>query len=177
MINFVRRTSAPDKSNKYYIRKASGGYSPCLIGKPNADGNKSALANCVGYAWGRVAEYLDNPLIKIGYQNMAVTSGSGLYHLCIRMEEGRRGMKRNISQLRAISYSMTKRTQKQAIMDLLENYGIIWKDYVEKTGYKGSPVRLLTDVRNGSKSTLQKVTEVKEWRECRDLMIQKGYII
>ena len=86
-------------------------------------------------------------------------------------------MKRNISQLRAISYSMTKRTQKQAIMDLLENYGIIWKDYIEKTGYKGSPVRLLTDVRHGSKSTLQKVNEVKEWRECRDLMIQKGYII
>ena len=80
MINFVRRTSAPDKSNKYYIRKASGGYSPCIIGKPNADGNKSALANCVGYAWGRVAEYLDNPLIKIGYQNMAGTHPVDAHH-------------------------------------------------------------------------------------------------
>lgn len=49
------RTSKPGKGNKYYIRKASGGWSPCIKGKP-ADKDCDALANCVAYAIGRVNE-------------------------------------------------------------------------------------------------------------------------
>ena len=71
MITFTPRSSAPAKDNKYYIRKAYGGYSPCIVGKPRYDGERSALANCVGYAWGRVAEICNNPLIKIGYSSMS----------------------------------------------------------------------------------------------------------
>lgn len=71
MITFTPRSSVPAKDNKYYIRKAYGGYSPCIVGKPRYDGERSALANCVGYAWGRVAEICNNPLIKIGYPSMS----------------------------------------------------------------------------------------------------------
>ena len=71
-MKFKRRTTAPENSNKYYIRKLFGGYSPCIAGLPNAIGSlKSSLANCVGYAWGRSAEICNNPLLKIGYQGVA----------------------------------------------------------------------------------------------------------
>lgn len=49
------RTTKPGAGNKYYIRKASGGYSPCITGKPK-DANCNVLANCVGYALGRFNE-------------------------------------------------------------------------------------------------------------------------
>lgn len=72
MIKFTMRDRQPDASNPYYIRKAFGGYSPCIAGVPNAIGQqKSALSNCVGYAWGRVAEICNNRLIKIGFPSMA----------------------------------------------------------------------------------------------------------
>lgn len=42
------RTTKPGAGNKYFIRKANGGYSSCIQGKPtNKDCN--VLANCVGY--------------------------------------------------------------------------------------------------------------------------------
>lgn len=81
MITFVRRTFAPASDNKYYIRKSAGGYSPCIAGKPNMLGSeKSALANCVGYAWGRVAEITKNPLIKIGFNAMSGTHPVDAHH-------------------------------------------------------------------------------------------------
>ena len=49
------RTSKPGKGNKYYITKKSGGWSPCIKGKPT-DKNCDVLANCVGYAVGRFNE-------------------------------------------------------------------------------------------------------------------------
>lgn len=49
------RTTKPGKGNKYYIRKANGGYSPCIAGKPT-DKDCNVLANCVGYAIGRFNE-------------------------------------------------------------------------------------------------------------------------
>lgn len=72
MITFTPRMTIPSSDNKYYIRKDFGGYSPCIAGKPNAIGGaKSALANCVGYAWGRIAEITKNPLIKIGFRSLS----------------------------------------------------------------------------------------------------------
>ena len=49
------RTSKPGAGNKYYIRKAQGGYSNAIFGKPT-DSECNVLANCVGYAYGRFNE-------------------------------------------------------------------------------------------------------------------------
>jgi len=53
--DFKPRTTKPEKGNKYYIRKASGGYSPCKEGKP-LDKNCNVLANCTSYCIGRFNE-------------------------------------------------------------------------------------------------------------------------
>lgn len=52
---FVPRLSRPTAGNKYYIRKASGGFSNAIKGKPT-DSQCDVLANCVGYAYGRFNE-------------------------------------------------------------------------------------------------------------------------
>lgn len=49
------RTTKPGAGNKYYIRKAQGGYSNAIYGKPT-DSECNVLANCVGYAYGRFNE-------------------------------------------------------------------------------------------------------------------------
>ena len=52
---FTMRTTKPDAGNKYYIRKAQGGYSNAIYGKPT-DSECNVLSNCVGYAYGRFNE-------------------------------------------------------------------------------------------------------------------------
>ena len=52
---FKPRTTKPEAGNKYYITKAKGGYSNAVQGKPT-DKDCDALANCVGYAYGRFNE-------------------------------------------------------------------------------------------------------------------------
>lgn len=66
------RTTVPKKSDKYgkcYIRKASGGWSDCIKGKPK-DKECDVLANCVGAATGRFNEIIDqiNGTIGMKYQ-------------------------------------------------------------------------------------------------------------
>ena len=61
---FKMRTTKP-KNNKYYMRKASGGYSDAVLGKPT-DPTADVLSNCVGYANGRFAEIIGKD--KIEYQ-------------------------------------------------------------------------------------------------------------
>lgn len=56
------RTIRPEAGNKYYIRKASGGYSTCIQGKPT-DKWCDVLSNCVGYACGAANEEL-----SLGYE-------------------------------------------------------------------------------------------------------------
>ena len=56
------RSTRPTKGDKYYIRKASGGYSTCIQGKPT-DPNCDVLANCVGFACGFYNEQND-----LGYE-------------------------------------------------------------------------------------------------------------
>ena len=51
------RTTRPTEGNKYFIRKANGGYSTCIQGKP-MDSQCNVLANCVGYACGAYNEEL-----------------------------------------------------------------------------------------------------------------------
>lgn len=51
------RTTRPEAGNKYYIRKASGGYSTCIQGKPT-DKWCDVLSNCVGYVCGAANEEL-----------------------------------------------------------------------------------------------------------------------
>ena len=51
------RTTRPTEGNKYFIRKANGGYSTCIQGKPT-DSQCNVLANCVGYACGAFNEEL-----------------------------------------------------------------------------------------------------------------------
>lgn len=52
---FTMRITKPGKGNKYYIRKAQGGYSNAIYGKPT-DSECNVLSNCVGYAYGRFNE-------------------------------------------------------------------------------------------------------------------------
>lgn len=52
---FKMRTTKPGKGNKYYIRKANGGYSNAIKGYPT-DKDCNVLSNCVGYAYGRFNE-------------------------------------------------------------------------------------------------------------------------
>jgi surface antigen len=56
------RTTKPEKGNKYFTRKASGGYSTCIKGKPT-DKDTDVLANCVGCGNGCYNEQLD-----LGYE-------------------------------------------------------------------------------------------------------------
>ena len=49
------RTTKPEAGNKYYIRKANGGYSNAILGNPT-DKDCNVLSNCVGYAYGRFNE-------------------------------------------------------------------------------------------------------------------------
>ena len=52
---FSPRLTKPEAGNKFYIRKASGGYSTAIKGNPT-DPDCDVLANCVGYAIGRFHE-------------------------------------------------------------------------------------------------------------------------
>ena len=52
---FTPRLTRPTSGNKYYIRKANGGYSNAIKGKPT-DSQCEVLSNCVGYAYGRFNE-------------------------------------------------------------------------------------------------------------------------
>lgn len=54
-MSFTMRTTKPEAGNKYYIRKAEGGYSNAIKGKPT-DNDCNVLSNCVGYAYGRFNE-------------------------------------------------------------------------------------------------------------------------
>ena len=55
MPSFKPRLTRPEAGNKYYIRKASGGYSKAIKGYPT-DAQNDVLANCVGYASSRFNE-------------------------------------------------------------------------------------------------------------------------
>ena len=55
---FSMRTTKPGKGNKNYIKKASGGWSPCITGNPT-DKDCNTLSNCVGYANGRANEIIN----------------------------------------------------------------------------------------------------------------------
>lgn len=52
---FSPRLTRPTSGNKYYIRKANGGYSNAVKGNPT-DSQCDVLSNCVGYAYGRFNE-------------------------------------------------------------------------------------------------------------------------
>ena len=57
---FKARFSRPEAGNKFYIRKASGGYSTAIKGNPT-DKDCDVLHNCVGYAVGRFHEIAGRP--------------------------------------------------------------------------------------------------------------------
>lgn len=50
------RNKKPEAGNKFFTRKASGGYSTCIKGKPTDECD--VLSNCVGYACGRFNEII-----------------------------------------------------------------------------------------------------------------------
>ena len=52
-MDFISRTTAPKKDNKYWVHTSKGGLNSCLLIKEN-----SVLPNCVGYTWGRAYEIL-----------------------------------------------------------------------------------------------------------------------
>ena len=54
---FTMRTTKPTAGNKFYIRKANGGYSTCVKGSPT-DKDCNVLSNCVGYSCGRFNEII-----------------------------------------------------------------------------------------------------------------------
>lgn len=65
MATFKPQLTVPLTTDKWYIRLSSGGYSPCIAGVPLRQ-KGSALANCVGYAWGRIAFLENNKKCDIG---------------------------------------------------------------------------------------------------------------
>ena len=66
---FTPRLSRPASGNKFYITKSNGGYSTAIVGKCKATGKPdatcNALANCVGYAFGRVNEIANDTSMSI----------------------------------------------------------------------------------------------------------------
>lgn len=54
----MMRSTRPGAGDKYFIRKASGGFSTCIAGSPK-DPACDVLANCVGYACGAFNETVD----------------------------------------------------------------------------------------------------------------------
>ena len=79
------RTTKPEKGNKYFTRKASGGYSTCIKGKPT-DKDCDVLANCVGCGDGCYNEQLDLGYEKYHFNcdaenfiERAVASGLSVY--------------------------------------------------------------------------------------------------
>lgn len=61
---FIKRTTAPTKDNKYYIKTTYGGLNSCMLIN-NSTG--SVTPNCVGYAWGRFYEESDiKPKLSTG---------------------------------------------------------------------------------------------------------------
>lgn len=67
---FTPYLKQPPYDAKWWRTKAGGGISPCIAGQPNYCADKhSALANCVGWSWGRMAMLEDNPNCKIGCWN------------------------------------------------------------------------------------------------------------
>ena len=71
----------PDLNGKYYITRASGGYSPCILGN-NSKGQRyapgSVLPNCVGWAWGRWHEVAGLKGFSFWHRGDAVSLWSGL---------------------------------------------------------------------------------------------------
>lgn len=53
---FTPRLTRPANTDLYWINTAFGGLNPCILGSPSY-GPGNCLANCVGYAYGRVYEY------------------------------------------------------------------------------------------------------------------------
>ena len=75
---FTMRTSLPEKYNKFYNTKNSGGYSYCIVGKPTCEG-LNVLANCVGYACGRFNEVIgrmDYPYLNCNAEDFIVRGKS-----------------------------------------------------------------------------------------------------
>lgn len=64
---FTPALEKPPYNSKWWRRRAGGGVSPCIQGSPwyCRDG-QSALANCVGWSWGRMAQLEDNEHCLIG---------------------------------------------------------------------------------------------------------------
>lgn len=61
---FTPRLARPEAGNKYYITKASGGWSSAIKGHPT-DSACDVLHNCVGYAYGRYHEIADRPQMDL----------------------------------------------------------------------------------------------------------------
>ena len=56
---FKPRLTRPESGNKFYITISNGGYSSAIVGNPT-DKWCNVLANCVGYAFGRMNEIAQN---------------------------------------------------------------------------------------------------------------------
>lgn len=68
---FTLRKSKPGKGDKCFIRKADGGWSSCIKGKPT-DKTCTVLSNCVGYACGRFNEIYNAIKNKTGMKYYAL---------------------------------------------------------------------------------------------------------
>lgn len=54
---FTPRLTQPPNTDTHWINTGYGGLNPCILGYPSY-GYGNCLANCVGYAYGRVYEYM-----------------------------------------------------------------------------------------------------------------------
>lgn len=67
-MKFTKRTTAPSKDDKYYIHYSKGGYNTCIVIDKSTG---LVLANCVGYAQGRLREILNDKEVWSKVGNLA----------------------------------------------------------------------------------------------------------
>lgn len=87
MSSFKPRVTVPEYGNKYYNKRGTGGYNPCIIGNypynsenPTGYFGLNVLPNCTGYATGRFAEIIGVPRC----QYLGDTDARNYYRLALR---------------------------------------------------------------------------------------------
>lgn len=73
-MSLKKRTTAPERGNKYYKHTSAGGLNECILIKGG-----EAIPNCVGYAWGRAYEMTGKrpKLSKSNAENWWGNTGDG----------------------------------------------------------------------------------------------------
>lgn len=120
---FVRRTTPPSVTNKYYIKTTKGGYNRCIVINRTTG---SVLPNCVGYAWGRFCE-------EQNIQNCNLSRGNAENWYPHTSDGYRRGLVPKLGAV--ICWYSTRSGGHVAIVEKINNDGTI---LTSNSAYNGS---------------------------------------